>query len=212
MAMRDSNEIIPYAQAKTIILALNKVDNFCEWKASEMVDGKSSNLTYMIELYRDGMVDAGFTQLSHLERLAQLRNRRRAWAHLEWKTSSVVRLRGICNAYELVGGIFAHGDTSGAEFVTTAFHSSTSPGHHQLRRENIQIHPKDFAIDPGQDLVIFIDTHEKYVRHPFGLFTTFYPSAAAPSRMSTAKCSGSMYIHYPRKKNTQKPASLFSQS
>ncbi|KAG6816683.1 hypothetical protein H0H87_003934 [Tephrocybe sp. NHM501043] len=110
----------------------------------------------LIELYREGMVDTGLTKLSPLERLNLLRGRRKAWAQLRWKTASVVPLNGLCHAYELVGGIFAHGDSHGDGFVTTTLQSSVRPGHQSLR-ENLQLFPRDFAIDPGQDLVIYIE-------------------------------------------------------
>ncbi|KAG6906749.1 hypothetical protein DXG01_012279 [Tephrocybe rancida] len=116
---------------------------------------QSSELTYITELYRDGMVDTGFTKLSHLERLAQLRRRRKAWANLEWKSSSVVQLNDLCHAYELVGGLFAHWDSNVAEFVTTSLQSSTPP----CRRNVPGITPRDFAIDPGQDIVVFMEPH-----------------------------------------------------
>ncbi|KAG6848179.1 hypothetical protein H0H93_002640 [Arthromyces matolae] len=85
--------------------------------------------------------------------------RRKAWTNLAWKTASVVQVNGICHAYELVGGVFAHGDSSGAEFVVSNLPSTNSFGS-QTRRSDIQIQPRDFAIDPGQDLVVFIEERE----------------------------------------------------
>ncbi|KAG6895535.1 hypothetical protein C0992_000791 [Termitomyces sp. T32_za158] len=114
---------------------------------------------YFKDKLLQGMVDTGNTKLSSMEQLDQLRSRRKAWARLNRKTASVVQINGICHVYELVGGVFAHGDSGGTEFVISSLPSSTFCGN-QFRCRDIQLWPKDFAIDPGQDLIVFIGAQD----------------------------------------------------
>jgi len=115
----------------------------------------SSELQYNIELGLDGMVDSGSTTLSHADRLAKLRDRRKAWSSLSWKNRSVIRIHGLCHAYELVGGVFVK--ASGGLHFLASWLPSTTDGGRQIRRDDLQMEARDFAIDPGQDLIIFVE-------------------------------------------------------
>lgn len=124
-----------------------------------MIDN-SSEFQYTIELARDGMVDHP-TELSHADRLAKLRRLREAWNGLAWKTHSVIPMQGLCHAYELVEGMFVKG-AGGVDFSISWLPSATEKGR-QMYRSDLQIPARDFAIDPGQDLVIFVDDVSGYV-------------------------------------------------
>jgi hypothetical protein len=126
------------------------------------VIGESSECQYIIELGLDGMVDHSSMGLSYAERLAKLRDRRKAWSSLNWKTLSVVPMRGLCHAYEFVEGIFVKG-AGRTDFSVSWLPSATGEGR-QIYRDDLQIPARDFAIDPGQDLIIFVeDNHNGYV-------------------------------------------------
>ena len=75
----------------------------------------SLELRYRIELVQDGMIDdsaicpsrsPALAQLTTDNRLARLRQLRRAWETLGWARCVTVPIPGPCWSYELVGGIF----------------------------------------------------------------------------------------------------------
>jgi len=121
----------------------------------------SVELQYRIELGLDYMLDGPPSILTTAERLERLRALRRAWTLFEWKREIRVPMSGDCQAYELVGGVFAK--TSGdilsrigsRHFVSTWLPSSSDPGH-TLVRGDLGIATKDFAIDPTQDLIALV--------------------------------------------------------
>ncbi|KAF8221337.1 hypothetical protein L208DRAFT_1328446 [Tricholoma matsutake] len=115
----------------------------------------SSELQYIIELSLDGMMDSSSSALSHADRLAKLRDRRKAWSSLSWKKRSVIQMRGLCHAYELVEGVFVKA-SGGLNFLASWLPSSTDEGR-QIRRGSLEMEARDFAIDPGQDLIIFVE-------------------------------------------------------
>lgn len=121
----------------------------------------SSELQYIVELGLDGMLDSGSTTLSHADRLAQLRDRRKAWSSLNWKKRFVIPMQGLCHAYELVGGVFVKA-SGGLHFLASWLPSATDEGR-QIRRDDLKMEARDFAIDPGQDLIIFVEEGEPFV-------------------------------------------------
>lgn len=74
---------------------------------------------------------------------------------LTWNTASIVQIHGLCHAYELVGGLFVKA-IGGRDFLVSYLPSNMTSGH-QFRRDDLKIQARDFAIDPGQDLAIFIE-------------------------------------------------------
>lgn len=111
------------------------------------------------------MADGPPSSVSVAERLELLRQRRRAWSLLEWYEEHDVPMPGSCQAYELVGGVFAKttnielGNHGSRHFVATWLPSKTDLGR-SLTRPDIGIPTRDFAIDPSQDLVIFVKSDE----------------------------------------------------
>ncbi|KAF9467524.1 hypothetical protein BDZ94DRAFT_961713 [Collybia nuda] len=116
---------------------------------------ESSELQYIIELAHDGMIDHHSLGLSHAERLNRLRDLRTAWNNLAWKTQSVIPMHGLCHAYELVEGLFVKGN--GANNVSMSWLPSSTKEGHEIHREDLKMQARDFAIDPGQNLIVFID-------------------------------------------------------
>ncbi|KAG0703419.1 hypothetical protein DFH29DRAFT_1068642 [Suillus ampliporus] len=74
---------------------------------------------------------------------------------------------GFCQAYELVGGVFAKTSSSGGihnhsgsrSLISSWLPSSSDPGH-TLVRNDIGISARDFAIGPSQDLIALVKTDE----------------------------------------------------
>lgn len=115
----------------------------------------SSELQYTIELRLDGLADHKTANQAYAERLAELKARRESWNNLTWKSHSTVPMQGLCHAYELVGGLFIKA-TGGHEFVFSWLPSSTHGGS-QFERKDHKIQARDFVVDPGQDLIIYVE-------------------------------------------------------
>lgn len=71
---------------------------------------------------------------------------------------------GACQAYELVDGVFAKSMTNGALLYGPGSHHVNAtwlPTRFQpaysLIREDIGVATRDFAIDPSQDLIAYVD-------------------------------------------------------
>jgi hypothetical protein len=58
-------------------------------------------------------------------------------------------------AYELVSGVFAQ-QTDGTDFATISLPSTRDPAETTVKDTHIGIQSRDFAIDPTQDLVVFL--------------------------------------------------------
>lgn len=71
---------------------------------------------------------------------------------------------GTCQAYELVGGVFAksmgQGTNGSRHLITTWLPTATKPARSSVR-EDIGIPTRDFAIDPSQDLIALVDTGDR---------------------------------------------------
>jgi hypothetical protein len=123
-------------------------------------------LQYKIELGADGMVDGPPSSLGTAARMALLLDRRRAWGRLMWKERISVPMLGSCQAYELVAGMFAKTTPVGSDiqgsrhFVAASLPSNLDEGF-VLERPDVGLLTRDFAIDPTQDLVAFVEiTHD----------------------------------------------------
>lgn len=114
----------------------------------------SPKLIYKIELAQAGMVDNPLIKLSYSERLAKLRRRCRAWDNLDWQDFSIT-VTGLCHAYELVNGAFMKLILD-HDFIVARLPSVNVP-RYEIRRHDLDIRSRDFATDPGQDLIIFLE-------------------------------------------------------
>ncbi|KAF9817917.1 hypothetical protein IEO21_03111 [Rhodonia placenta] len=129
-------------------------------KSLRAVVKESLELRYIIELAADGMVDVPPVPMNTADRLALLLDRRRRWRELDWIEKIPVTMPGACQAYELVGGVFAK--TMGGLHMGGSYHlnatwlpSRTQPAR-SLIREDLGVPTRDFAIDPSQDLIVIV--------------------------------------------------------
>jgi hypothetical protein len=147
---------------------------------------ESSEFQYYIELGLDGMMDHSSMGLSYAERLVKLRDQRKAWNDLNWKTLSVVPIQGLCHAYELVEGIFVK-SAGRNDFSISWLPSATTDGH-QIHREILEILARDFAIDPGQDLIVLVEDplHFFFNAH-------LHPGKSPSTRAGTSDCKSALF-------------------
>jgi hypothetical protein len=117
----------------------------------------SSALAYTIQLYLDGLKDAG-TSYSHSVLIESLVRRRQAWLALDVK-EPLIRAQPYFTTYEIAGGAFAHisSDYFEISWLPTA-HNANGRTH---RTPLIGISPDEFTMDPTQDLVVFLEDIRK---------------------------------------------------
>lgn len=111
------------------------------------------------------MVDVPSVPMNTADRLALLLDRRRRWRELDWIEKIPVTMPGACQAYELVGGVFAK--TMGGLHMGGSYHlnatwlpSRTQPAR-SLIREDLGVPTRDFAIDPSQDLIVIVSRDDR---------------------------------------------------
>ena len=118
-------------------------------------------MQYIIELGANGMEATSYT-LPHVDLLQKLRDRLKAWEQLDQKKFRVIPSGdfGECRAYELVAGTFS--TSNGSNLFVIWLPSATHDGR-ILRRETIGLSVRDFAIDPTEDIIAFLEDGSKYV-------------------------------------------------
>ena len=129
-------------------------------------------LQYRVELEADGLVDGPRCSgsLTTAARLDLLLDRRRRWRQLNWARAATVSLTGTCQAYEMVGGVFAKSmgglaedGWTGSKHLIMTWLPSRDQEAHSITREDLGIASRDFAIDPTQDLIALVDLDDKCV-------------------------------------------------
>ena len=130
-------------------------------KSLNHVIKKYSAVQYIIELGVNGMEATSYA-LSHFELLGKLRDRLKAWKQLDWKKFRVIPGGdfGECRAYELVAGTFS--TSNGSNLLVIWLPSAIHDGR-VLRHETIGLSVRDFAIDPTEDVIAFLEDGPKYV-------------------------------------------------
>lgn len=146
----------------------------------------SVELRYIIELGADNLLDnpkfplGGSPPLTTQERLNLLLDRRRRWRTLDWTQRITVPLPGACQAYELVGGVFAksmrgNGNEElwppGSKHLMATWlptrHFTAIDGIHgsvkSIVTEDLGIPTRDFAIDPTQDILALVEVDARCV-------------------------------------------------
>ncbi|KAH9913808.1 uncharacterized protein BXZ73DRAFT_55293 [Epithele typhae] len=142
---------------------------------------RSLELQYQIELAVDRLIDVhpqlpfvrppppdanatrpSYALLPTAERLAALFDRRARWRRLAWRRRESFHLPGPCQAYELVGGVFAL-SLSMHHLALLRLPDAAHAGD-QLERPEAQARVRDFAIDPSQDLVAFVSIDLRFCR------------------------------------------------
>ncbi|KAF8809269.1 hypothetical protein BYT27DRAFT_7163161 [Phlegmacium glaucopus] len=116
-----------------------------------------SGIQYIIELGANGMEAASAScTLSHTELLQKLRDHLKAWDQLDWKRFRVLPSGDFtaCRAYELVAGTFS--TSNGLDLFVMWLPSATHDGR-ALRHNTIGFSIRDFAIDPTEDVIAFLE-------------------------------------------------------
>ncbi|KAL4263037.1 F-box domain-containing protein [Pleurotus pulmonarius] len=122
----------------------------------------STELQYRIELGMDGLMDCAAPSTPYPDRLATVIRRRHAWAAMEWNDTASVHLPGTCLAYELVADVLAK-LTDLRKFVYAELPSISKTADADQANTNgittwdLPFAARDFAMDPTQDLVIFLE-------------------------------------------------------
>ncbi|KAJ7067253.1 hypothetical protein C8F01DRAFT_663353 [Mycena amicta] len=120
----------------------------------------STELQYLVELWTDGLEPGYSLGRSPVEKLERLLVWRRAWASLDWSTRADFPINQHPRAYELVGGVFAqHNTWPRSDFSTIRLPSVDHRGETSTR-ESVGVSSLDFAMDPTQDLVVFLYKEE----------------------------------------------------
>ncbi|KAJ7472143.1 hypothetical protein FB451DRAFT_1252004 [Mycena latifolia] len=115
-----------------------------------------TELKYIIELFADGLLPNPTSDLSPVEKQENLDQWRDAWQTISWKSRREFAIHAHPRAYELVGGVFAQQNTWPQSDFTAIHLPSSQLGSQITSTPNIGIESLDFAMDPTQDLVIFL--------------------------------------------------------
>ncbi|PIL34558.1 hypothetical protein GSI_03336 [Ganoderma sinense ZZ0214-1] len=119
----------------------------------------SVELQYLVELGADGLIEGVGCNLPTSERLKLLLQRRARWRYLNWSQITPVAVPALCQAYELVDGVFASSmgsDFSGSRHLQLSWLPSSTDQARTVEREDVGVRMRDFAIDPSQDLMALV--------------------------------------------------------
>lgn len=110
---------------------------------------------YEIELAVSGMMDGPPSSFTTSDRLALLKERNAAWESLRWvESQDIPMMQG--HVWELYGGVFAQSSTP------DVLHFRQLPSKYRKIKEKtwgvaLDIHVRDFTMDPAQDLLVLIE-------------------------------------------------------
>lgn len=138
----------------------------------------------------DGLVDCAAPSTPYSDRLATIIRRRHAWAAMEWNDTVSVHLPGECLAYELVADVLAK-LTETHKFACVELPSmprAADTGQidtSSIDTWDLPFAARDFAMDPTQDLVIFLEDTRmcvKLARFAVVAILTYEACYLVPSR------------------------------
>ncbi|KAG1745446.1 uncharacterized protein EDB91DRAFT_1328202 [Suillus paluster] len=133
---------------------------------------------YDIELAVSGMMDGPPSPLTASDRLALLKERNAAWESLRWvESKDIVMMQG--DIWELYGGVFAQSSTP------DILHFRRLPSKYRNIEEKtwhvaLDIHVRDFTMDPAQDLLVLIEHSTLLIRIHLRSLTTGDRHRSAP--------------------------------
>ncbi|KAJ6541986.1 hypothetical protein DFH09DRAFT_1368224 [Mycena vulgaris] len=142
-------EIFNRLDGRTLIQSCSSVCRL--WK--ENIDS-SAGLQYTIELWADGMVVGDSGNSPARKKLEALYERRRAWLALNWSWITIIPIEPSSSAYDLVNGVFAQYIIG--SFTTVSLPSARDPAAKTTFKGDLGMTPRDFVIDPTQDLIAFV--------------------------------------------------------
>ncbi|KAF9043918.1 hypothetical protein BJ165DRAFT_1478651 [Panaeolus papilionaceus] len=117
----------------------------------------TTSLQCVIQMATLGL-ESSNSALIPMDMMEKLNERRRIWDALDWSSYSTINVIGSCQAYELVGGVFAQSD--GFNITFHWLPSRTSSGH--LIKCKTLVPLRDFAMDPSQDLLVILEQNDIY--------------------------------------------------
>ncbi|KAG1757742.1 hypothetical protein EDB19DRAFT_1891444 [Suillus lakei] len=125
-----------------------------------IVEGERAQ--YEIELAVSGMMDGPPSLLTTSDRLALLKERNAAWESLKWVESQDIPMMGG-HIWELYGDVFAQSSTP------DVLHFRQLPSKYRKIEEKtwgvaLDIHVRDFTMDPAQDLLVLIEQSTSLIR------------------------------------------------
>ncbi len=107
------------------------------------------------------MVDGPPGDLTSSERLKLLRSYEASWKNIEWSEHTTIP-SPVGSLWELYGNVWAHSRGSDAiEFVQLPSRLRGIPMRQWTLRFDFA--PRDFGMDPSQDLLVTIENFRKYV-------------------------------------------------
>ncbi|KAF7312892.1 F-box domain-containing protein [Mycena kentingensis (nom. inval.)] len=132
----------------------------------------SPDIKYRMELWRDGLIFADSLGLTPTESLERLYRRRKVWRSLMPVQEHTIPMQSmeVCRAYELGGGLFALQEDTGG-FVRVPFarlmDANAADAHAVKETSELPVPMaafKDFAMDPGQDLLVNLSAADGEVK------------------------------------------------
>lgn len=112
-------------------------------------------LQYKLELEFDDLDDPGICRGFMADRHRRLLHSRAVWAHLRWNNMTRTPMPGSCSAYEVVGGKFVK-MLWGKDFSVVTLPTSQSGATFE-RMVDLEGMIKDFAMDPSQDFIAYLE-------------------------------------------------------
>ncbi|KAF9474746.1 hypothetical protein BDN70DRAFT_884502 [Pholiota conissans] len=145
------HELLIQILANLDAMALTRTCMTC--KALRDVLRSSSELLCILQLHLDGLCDAG-TSTGCSDLLIMVLERRRAWFEFGCTKSTKYETKHNCLAYELTGGVFATTDGDCLELKWLPTRNRT---HGQQTIYSAGVSMRDLAMDPTQDLIVFLE-------------------------------------------------------
>ncbi len=113
-------------------------------------------LKYKLALHFDNAIDTCVSKQTTSERYKRLVASREAWGRLEWEKETNTPARGDCSAYEVVSGQFVK-ILWGQELYVLTLPTVDSEAHLEIRSDCLTGLIKDFAMDPSQDIIAYLE-------------------------------------------------------
>ena len=139
-------------------------------KRFEGIVKESVELQYNVELAIAGYQDGGHVDLPFAVRLQKLRDQENAWWNLSWSRQENIPQHGTTAAYDFHGGVWARGTGERYAGLSRKIELSVLPSPWippQSRPEKWTFSDltncRDFAIDPSQDLFVWIESDFVFV-------------------------------------------------
>lgn len=140
-----------------------EVTHFQVCKCWRRILGETVHLQYLMKLGADNLVDnLASNDLTSASKLDLLHERKAAWRQLRWKEMGGVSTPGLCNAYEFVSGVFAKAanidrhPNGWRRLSVYTLPNRLGPGQNRIIND-VGMFCQDFAMDPTQDLITFVE-------------------------------------------------------